>query len=52
VRNLVGYDRPEWPALAALERIHDLAGGYIGFLLARIGAGLIRGRVHELFPGC
>ena len=22
----------EWPALAALERIHDLAGDYINFL--------------------
>jgi hypothetical protein len=32
VRRLVGYDRLEWPALAALERIHDLAGDYINFL--------------------
>jgi len=32
VRRLVGYDRLEWPALAALERIHGLAGDYINFL--------------------
>ena len=32
VRRLVGYDRLEWPALPALERIHDLAGDYINFL--------------------
>ena len=32
VRRLVGYDRLEWPALAALERIHDLAGDYVNFL--------------------
>src|SRR5207248_5564077 len=32
VRRLVGYDRLEWPALPALERIHDLAGHYINFL--------------------
>jgi hypothetical protein len=32
VRRLVGYDRLESPALAALERIHDLAGEYINFL--------------------
>ena len=32
VRRLVGYERLEWPALAALERIHDLAGDYINFL--------------------
>ena len=32
VRRLVGYDRLEWPALAALERIHDLADDYINFL--------------------
>jgi hypothetical protein len=32
VRRLVGYDRLERPALAALERIHDLAGDYINFL--------------------
>jgi Integrase core domain len=32
VRRLVGYDRLESPALAALERIHDLDGDYINFL--------------------
>ncbi len=32
VRRLVGYDRLEWPALPALERIHDLAGDYVNFL--------------------
>jgi hypothetical protein len=32
VRRLVGYDRLEWPALPALERIHDLARDYINFL--------------------
>jgi Integrase core domain len=32
VRRLVGYDRLEWPALAPLERIHDLARDYINFL--------------------
>ena len=32
VRRLVGYDRLELPALAALERIHDLARDYINFL--------------------
>ena len=32
VRRLVGYDRLELPALAALERIHDLAGDYVNFL--------------------
>ena len=32
MRRLVGYDRLEWPALPALERIHDLAGDYINFL--------------------
>jgi hypothetical protein len=26
------YDRLEWPALAALERIHDLASDYVNFL--------------------
>lgn len=33
MRRLVGYDRLEWPALAALERIHDLAlaDDYINF---------------------
>jgi Integrase core domain len=32
VRRLVGYDRLELPALPALERIHDLARGYVNFL--------------------
>ena len=32
VRRLVGYDRLELPALAALERIHDLARDYVNFL--------------------
>jgi hypothetical protein len=32
VGRLVGYDRFEWPALAALERIHDLAGDYVNLL--------------------
>jgi len=33
VRRLVGYERLEPPALPALERIHDLAGGYINFCI-------------------
>jgi hypothetical protein len=32
VRRLVGYDRLELPSLAALERIHDLAGDYVNFV--------------------
>jgi hypothetical protein len=32
VRRFVGYDRLELPALAALERIHDLARDYVNFL--------------------
>jgi integrase-like protein len=32
VRRLVGYDRLDWRALPALERIHDLARDYINFL--------------------
>ena len=32
VRRLVGCDRLELPALAALERIHDLARDYVNFL--------------------
>jgi len=32
VRRLVGYARLEAPALAALERIHDLARDYVNFL--------------------
>jgi len=32
VRRLVGYDRLELPALAALGRIHDLARDYVNFL--------------------
>jgi Integrase core domain len=32
VRRLVGYDRLEWPALPALEHIHDLARDYVNFL--------------------
>jgi hypothetical protein len=32
VRRLVGYDRSQWSALAAVERIHDLPGDYINFL--------------------
>ncbi len=32
VRRFVGDDRLEWPALAALERIHTLAGEYVNFL--------------------
>jgi hypothetical protein len=29
---VIGYDRLEWPAIPALERIHDLARDYINFL--------------------
>jgi len=32
VRRLVGYERLEAPALAALERIHELARDYVNFL--------------------
>ena len=32
VRRLVGYQRLEAPALAALERVHDLARDYVNFL--------------------
>ena len=32
VRRLVGYQRLETPALAALERVHDLAREYVNFL--------------------
>src|SRR5881398_220483 len=32
VRRLVGYQRLEAPALAALERIHELARDYVNFL--------------------
>jgi hypothetical protein len=32
VRRLVGYDRLEWPALPARERIHDLARDCVNFL--------------------
>jgi Integrase core domain len=32
VRRLVGYQRLEAPALAALERVHELARGYVNFL--------------------
>jgi hypothetical protein len=32
VRRLVGYDRLELPALAALERLHDLGRDYVNFL--------------------
>jgi len=32
VRRLVGYERLEAPALAALERVHDLARDYVNFL--------------------
>ena len=32
MRRLVGYQRLEAPALAALERIHELARDYVNFL--------------------
>jgi Integrase core domain len=32
VRRLVGYDRLEWRALPALDRVHDLARDYVNFL--------------------
>jgi len=32
VRRLVGYQRLEAPALAALERVHELARDYVNFL--------------------
>jgi len=37
VRRLVGYDRLEWPALAALERIHELAGDYVNLGMTPFG---------------
>ena len=32
VRRLVGYQRLEAPALAALERVHELSRDYVNFL--------------------
>ena len=45
VRRLVGYQRLEAPALAALERVHDLSRDYVNFLhpVRRLTAKVRRG---------
>ena len=43
VRRLVGYQRLEAPALAALERVDDLARDYVNFLHP-VRHGLLTGR--------